>query len=134
MLSHITVTGWSLDDQSYNTIPSGAPIAAASSYSNVSSGFETWIETLSVSDKGIEVSTWSGAINDWLEQYNYPSVMVNATGGGKSYGAVAVTATGSAFGVVKQDGHVDEIENWKLQDDMVDWSLIGNVDLSGVWE
>ena len=59
--------------------------------------------------------------------------MVNATGGGKSYGAVAVTAPGSAFGVVKQDGRADEIENWQLQDDMVDWSLIGNVDLSGVW-
>ena len=59
--------------------------------------------------------------------------MVNSTDNKKSYGCVAVTAIGSAFGVVKQDGHVDEIENWQVQDDMVDWTLVGNVDLGGAW-
>ena len=88
---------------------------------------------MSISDQGIEVNTWSGAIDDWLEQYTHPSAMVNSTGSGRFYGVVAVTAMGSAFGVVKQDGHADGIENWQVQDDTVDWSLIGNVDLSGAW-
>ena len=133
MLSRITIANWGLNAQIYNAIPSGSPIAAASSYSNVSTGFETWIEVLSVSNKGIEVNTWSGAINDWLEQYNNPSAMVNSTGSGRSYESVAVTATGTAFGVVKQDGQADRIESWQVQDDTVDWSLVGNLDLGGAW-
>ena len=60
--------------------------------------------------------------------------MVNSsTGAGTSYGSVAVTAIGSAFGVVRREGQVDGIENWQVQDDMVDWSVIGYVDLGGVW-
>ena len=59
--------------------------------------------------------------------------MANSTGNGRSYGSVAVTATGTAYGVVKQDGQVDKIERWQVQDDMVDWSLVGNVDLGGAW-
>lgn len=117
----------------YYSIPSGSPIAAASSYSNVSTGHETWIEVLSLSNEGIEVDTWWGAINDWLEQHNHPSVMVNLTSSKKIYGDVAVAATGNAFGVVIQDGQVDKIENWQVADDMVDWSLVGNVDLGGAW-
>lgn len=128
-----TVGGWSLNEQIYNTISSGSPIAAASSYSNVSTGFETWIEVLSISNGGVEVNTWSGTIRDWLEQYNVPSVMANSTSDKKVYGAVAVTATGNAFGVVKKIGQADTIENWQVADDMVDWSLVGAVDLGGVW-
>ncbi len=59
--------------------------------------------------------------------------MVNSTGSKRSYESVAVTAMGSVFGVVKQDGHVDEIEYWQVQDDMVDWTLTGTVDLGGAW-
>lgn len=133
MLSRTIIANWGLNMQTYNTIPAGSPIAAASSYSNVSTGFETWIEVLSVSSKGIEVNTWSGAINDWLEQYTNPSAMANSTGNRRSYGSVAVTATGTAFGVVKQDGQVDRIESWQVQDDTVDWSLVGDVDIGGAW-
>lgn len=132
-LSRTTVPGWSLNEEIYNTIPSGLSIAAASSYSRAFTGFETWMEVLSLSNKGVEVSTWSGVKNGWLEQYNNPSAMVKSTGSGRSYGSVAVTAIGSAFGVVKQEGHVDSIETWQLRDDMVDWSLTGNVDLDGAW-
>ena len=96
-------------------------------------GLESWIEVLYVSNKGVEVNTWSGAINDWLEQYNHPSVMVNSTGSERSYGSVAVTAAGTAFGVVEQDGRVDRIESWQVHDDMVDWSSVGDVDLDGAW-
>ena len=99
----------------------------------MSTGYETWIEVLSLSNEGIEVDTWSGVINDWVEQYAHPSVMVNLTSNKKIYGDVAVTATGNAFGVVIQDGQADGIENWLVADDMVDWSLIGNVDLDGAW-
>ena len=133
ILSRTLTASWGLNVQTYDAIPSGSPIAAASSYSNVSTGLETWIEVLSVSNKGIEVNTWSGAINDWLAQYNQPSAMANSTGNSRSYGSLAVTATGSAFGVVKQDGQVDTIESWQVQDDMVDWSLVVNVDLGGAW-
>ena len=59
--------------------------------------------------------------------------MANSTGSGRSYGSVAVTATGTAFGVVKQDGQVDKIESWQVQDDTVDWTLVGNVDIGGAW-
>lgn len=59
--------------------------------------------------------------------------MANSTSDEKVYGAVAVTAIGNAFGVVKQIGQADTIENWLVADDMVDWSLVGNVDLGGVW-
>ncbi|MCJ1228038.1 hypothetical protein MMC12_004698 [Toensbergia leucococca] len=130
------VAGWSLNEQTYRPIPPGSPIAAAASYSNVSTGFETWIEVLSVSDKGVEVDTWSGAINDWLEQYDHPLAMANSTtgnNGGKVYGSVAVTASGSAFGVVRQEGRGDGIENWQVGNEMVDWSAVGDVDLEGAW-
>ena len=128
-----TVSGWSLNEQIYYSIPSGSPIAAASSYSNVSTGFESWIEVLSLSNEGIVVDTWEGAINDWVEHDNHPSAMVNLTSNNKIYGDVAVTATGNAFGVVIQDGQAEKIENWQLADDTVDWSLVGNVDLGGAW-
>ena len=128
-----TVDGWSLNEQIYQTIPSGSPIAAASSYSNVSTGYETWIEVLSLSDGGIEVNTWSGAINDWLELYAHPSVMVNSTSNKSVYGSVAVTAIGNAFGIMNQDGQVDVIRSWQLADDMLSWRLTGNVDLGGAW-
>lgn len=59
--------------------------------------------------------------------------MANSTSNQKVYGAVAVTAIGSAFGVVKQMGQADRIENWLVADDMRDWTLAGNVDLGGVW-
>lgn len=129
-----TVAGWSLNEQTYDAIPSDSSIAAASSYSEVSTGLETWIEVLSAFDKGLEVDTWSGAINGWLEQYEHPSAMVNLTGNGKVYGSVAVTAIGRAFAVVRQDGHVDEIQSWQVEDDLVDWSLVGNVDIGDAWE
>lgn len=68
-----------------------------------------------------------------MEKYAHPSVMVNLTSKKKTYRDMAVTATGNAFGVVIQDGQADGIENWQVADDMVDWSLIGNVDLGGAW-
>lgn len=52
----------------------------------------------------------------------------------KFYHSLAVTATGNAFGVVSEQGVIDKIENWQLQDDMVDWTLIGNVDLGDSWK
>ncbi|KAL8718190.1 MAG: hypothetical protein Q9225_004652 [Loekoesia sp. 1 TL-2023] len=125
--------GWSLTEQVYRPIPYGSKIAAASSYTNVSSGLETWIEVLSISDKGVEVDTWSGAINDWLRHGANPVTMTNSSSNGKSYESVAVTATGSAFGAVRQDGRVDQIENWQVTDDLVDWVLVGNVDLGDAW-
>ena len=59
--------------------------------------------------------------------------MANSTSDQKVYEAVAVTAIGSAFGVVKQTGQADTIENWQLADDITDWTSVGNVDLGGIW-
>ncbi|KAI9697603.1 MAG: hypothetical protein M1836_004553 [Candelina mexicana] len=128
-----SVARWSLSEQIYQAIPSGSVIAAASSYSNVSTGLESWIELLSAFKGGIQVNTWSGAINDWMKQSMQPAVMSNSQYYEKVYGSVAVTATGSAFGVVKQPGHVDEIENWQVRDDLQSWTLTGNVDTGSSW-
>ena len=127
---------WSLNEQIYSTIPSGSSIAAASSYSKDPSGFETWIELLSASsNQGFEVDTWSGAINDWLEQYTHPMSMNNETRkGGRICGNVAVTAMGTAFGAIQPDGGSCSIESWQVDDDMVDWTFTGYVDLDGAWE
>lgn len=79
------------------------------------------------------MNTWSGAMNDWQVQYVHPSVMANSTSNNKVFEGVAVTSIGNAFGAVKQDGQADAIEHWLVGDDMVDWSLIGNIDLGGAW-
>ncbi|MCJ1466166.1 hypothetical protein MMC07_004785 [Pseudocyphellaria aurata] len=126
--------GWSLNADIFDSIPFSSPIAAASSYSNVSTNDgPAWIEVVSLSNTGIEVDTWSGATNDWLAHNLHPSAMANSTNNVRRYGSLAVTATGSAFAVVKQDGQADSIENWQVADDTVDWSLIGNLDLNGTW-
>lgn len=59
--------------------------------------------------------------------------MANSTTNKRTYGDVAVTAIGSAFGIVKKNGQTDGIENWQVEDDTVDWKFIGNVDLGGAW-
>ena len=115
--------GWSAAAQIYGLIPFGSPIAAASSYTNVSSGFESWIEVLSLSDQGIKVSTWLGEINDWEQYYFEPSVMANSTENKKVYGSIAMTADGQAFSVVGK-----QIEGWQVGDDAVSWSSIGSID------
>lgn len=59
--------------------------------------------------------------------------MVNSTSDKKSYGILAMTATGTAFGVVRQDHQEDAIEIWQVADVMVDWSFTKSVDLDGAW-
>lgn len=49
----------------------------------------------------------------------------------KTYDSVAVTAIGNVFADVKQDGQADSIKHWQVADDLVDWSLIGNLKLNG---
>jgi hypothetical protein len=88
---------------------------------------------LSLSKEGIEVDTWSGAINNWLEHENHPSAMSNSTANVITYRSIAVTALGSAFAVVSQEGQEDVIEWWQVADDLVDWSFVGNVDVGSAW-
>ena len=119
-------------------IAPGSPIAAASSYSSTSTGYEDWIEVLSVSPEGIAVNTWSGQINGWLELAAHPPALANMTGSKnvtkETFGDLAVTATGAAFAVISSDdGSVDTIENWQVEDDTVTWNYVGNVSLGGVW-
>jgi hypothetical protein len=57
------VYGWQTKVQVYSKSQSGIPIAAASSYSNVTAGYENWIQLLKLSSQGVQVSTWSGNIN-----------------------------------------------------------------------
>ncbi|KAL9624163.1 MAG: hypothetical protein Q9160_001685 [Pyrenula sp. 1 TL-2023] len=153
------VSGWYPNQQIYDPIPVGSPIAAASSYTNVPTGFETWIEVLSHSGNSgngasasdsannstndIQVNTWSGAINDWLAQGRNPlttATASNSTSGGSDtervYGSLAVTALGQAFAVTTQmkgNRYVDKIEQWQLRGDMLEWSVMGEVDIGGSW-
>jgi hypothetical protein len=127
------VYGWSVNEQIYYIVAPGTPIAAAASYTNVSTGYETWIEVLSLSKIGIEVDTWSGAIKNWLEHKTHPSAMSNSTANAKTYSSIAVTAIGSAFAVVSQEGQKDMIEWSQVADDMVDWTLVGKVDVGNSW-
>lgn len=119
----------------YDTIPNGSHIAAAASYSNAALGYPTWVEVLTVNHRGVQVSTKSGAVNKYIQQGANPSVMANSTTANNQrlYGSVAVTSTGNAFGVVAEQGLVDRIVNWQVEDDMVDWKLVGNVNLNGTW-
>ncbi|KUJ24686.1 uncharacterized protein LY89DRAFT_713478 [Mollisia scopiformis] len=128
-LSNTGVDGWSDTEQVYNVGVAGTPLAAASSYTNVTSGFESWIQMLQLSTTGIEVNTWSGNINDWLDQYNHPSPMANSSVNVKEYDSIAVTAIGSAFAVVKSSGN-DSIQSWQVSDDLLDWTSTGTV---AVW-
>ncbi|MCJ1426443.1 hypothetical protein MMC29_004346 [Sticta canariensis] len=111
--AHQEVNSWSLNDIVFNLIPSGSPIAAACSYSKVSTSLDIWIELLTLSSTGIGVDTWSGTKYAWVVK--------------------AVTATGNAFAVVRRDGQADSIESWRVEDDLVDWTSTGNVDLHGTW-
>ena len=131
-LRHV-VAAWSLSAQVYDVVPPGSKVAAASSYTNISSGLENWIEVLSISGNGVQVETWSGAINDWLLHSAHPSAMANSSINDKTYESVAVTAIGCAFGAVRQDGRSDQIEYWQVDDDLNDWTLIGNVDIGEAW-
>ncbi|MCJ1425452.1 hypothetical protein MMC29_003351 [Sticta canariensis] len=130
---HQEVNRWSLNAKDFDPIPSGSPIAAACSKSQLSAASESWVEVLTLSTNGIEVDTWSGAIGGWLAYNEHPSAMANSTKNMKSYESVAATVAGNAFAVVKQDGQADSIESWRVEDDLVDWRSTGNVDLHGTW-
>ena len=118
---------WSLSQSIYQAAPFGSVLAAASSNSTLSTGYPTWTQLLSAYTGGIQVSIWSAAGGDWGPRLLRPSIMSNSNG--KVYGSVAVTAMGSAFGVVERQGQNDEIEIWQGYDDMQSWTLTGNVNL-----
>lgn len=59
----LLVSGWNFSKEIYNKAPTETPIAAASSYSNVTAGYETWRQLLKLSKEGVEVNTWSGDKN-----------------------------------------------------------------------
>ena len=107
--------------QTYAAFSKGSPIAAASSYSNVSAGFESWIKVLSLSSSGIKVNTWEGTENDWSSYYASPTQLANSTLNEKLYGDVAMTATGTAFAVTQQGDGAPQIQSWQLADDFHSW-------------
>ena len=111
-------------------VPEGSPIAAASSFSSLSTGSNTWIKVLSLSNTGIEVDTWSGGTNTWLQNSSRPSTMSNSTSEG-SFRSIAVTALGRAFAVESTPGKENIIQSWQLEDN-VDWKETGNVDIGSV--
>ncbi len=89
---------------------------------------------LSLSNTGIEVDTWFGQINDWLQHDNHPSTMANSTANPKTYEAVAVTAMGKAFAAVSITDLKYIIESWQLADDMVGWTSTGVVNIDNAWD
>jgi hypothetical protein len=127
------VYGWSTSEQIYSVAAYGTPIAAASSYYNVSTGFELWIELLSLSSRGIQVNTWEGSRNDWAAYETHPSAMSNSTTNPKVYGPVAMTAMGTAYAIVQSTTGNMTIGRWQVSDDYTDWTQIENVDIGSAW-
>lgn len=129
------VDEWKLDANIYDTVPNnGSPIAATASYFKTTTGFSSWVERLSISNRGVQVSAKSGALDKWIQEGANPSVMANSTTNQKRYSGVAVTAIGSAFGVVSEPSEVDKIRHWQVEDDTVNWKSIGNLNLSDSWK
>lgn len=58
--------------------------------------------------------------------------MANSSVNVKTYGNVAVTAIGSAFAVVGEPGN-ETLQGWMVNDDLLDWTAMGEVDLNGAW-
>ncbi|MCJ1429344.1 hypothetical protein MMC29_007257, partial [Sticta canariensis] len=121
--------GWRLASRDFYRIPSGSPIAAATSYSHVSTGLKTWEEIFTLSATGIQVRPYSGTLKIWLAFDWHPSAMANSTKNKKSFESLAATAAGNAYAVVKQDGQADSIESWRVEDDLINWRSTGDVDL-----
>lgn len=46
------------------------------------------------------------------------------------YESVAMTATGNAFGVVVEQSYYDKISHWQVEDDMIDWKTVGDVNVT----
>ncbi|ESZ92402.1 hypothetical protein SBOR_7210 [Sclerotinia borealis F-4128] len=130
-----TTSNWSINAATYYSLTFGVPIAASASYTNVKStgdvktGFETWGETLTLSHLGLKINTYMGAHNDWEVMGVHPSAMSNSTQNPKVFKSIAATAIGAAFIVVENDGKADVIESYQVEDDAVNWSSAGTVDI-----
>ena len=89
---------------------------------------ESWIQVLTLSDRGVKVNTWFGTQNDWVDFYASPSSLANSTVNAKLYGNLAVTANGGAFAVTQEGDDTPRIENWQLGDDFQTWTDGGSID------
>lgn len=58
--------------------------------------------------------------------------MANSTEDAKTYGAIAVTAFGTAFAVINSAGS-DSIQSWQLNNNTVDWAAAVPVDIGTAW-
>lgn len=117
-------------DQLWMEAPAGVPIAAASSYHNLSSGTESWIQVLSTASTGITVNTWDGT-SQWVLIANQHSTFSNVSNE-RSFDSVAVTATGAAFASVGKNGS-SYVESWQLNDDWASWKSEGPVPVKEAW-
>jgi hypothetical protein len=124
---------WSYSEQVYLEAVYGTPIAATSSYQNTSTDAVLWIELLSLSSAGIEVDTWTGAAGGWIAHERHPSQMSNSTNNELTFGSIAMTSMGAAFGVVQLPNRTEVIQSWQVADDFVDWTSAGYVDIGDSW-
>jgi hypothetical protein len=130
-----TVAGWNPSEQTYarhSEIP-GTTLTASSSDKKTDAGFPQWVQMLWPSPKGLIVSSWSGNTGNWIGRYVNPSVMSNSSFNPVEYGALAATANGDVFSVVK-DGGKERLRAWKMTDDTLNWEDVGDVELSGAWD
>jgi hypothetical protein len=84
-------------------------------------------------ESGLKVDTWSGNINNWLQYDESPPAMTSLSNQ-RAFGAVAVTAIGTAFSIVGMPGQKDTIGVWQAADDMVDWMAAGYIDVGEAWD
>lgn len=109
-----------------------SPIATATSYYNLSNGNPGWMETIELQSTGVHNDFWSGPNATY--RHISAGALANSTTNAQVFGSLALTATGNGFAVVRRDGKPDDIVNWQLQDNAVNWRVIGDVKLeNGTW-
>lgn len=76
------------------------------------------------------MDTWSGNINNWLEHGN----KLPMAGTISSFGDIAVTATGSVYGIAKTSSNNYLIKSWVVGDDLLDWTEGNDIDIGDAWD
>jgi hypothetical protein len=99
--NHYVGSGWSLSEQTYRKIPDGSDLAVSSFGNSTGTGYVDYIQLLSNNYGALNMDTWSGAKNDWLQQNYAPAAMSIETGPGTTvnFTTVSVDALGSAYAV-----------------------------------
>lgn len=59
--------------------------------------------------------------------------MSNSSNNELTFGSIAMTSIGAAFGVVQLPNGTEVIQSWQVADDFVDWTSTEYVDIGSAW-